>query len=268
MVSENKIKSIIDLSNRMRKVILEVSYKCGQPAHIGGALSIIEILATLYEDILEIDLKNPKDRFILSKGHGFLGLLSILFCKKYISKNEILKFQSDGSELIAHPIVNPKFGIESSNGSLGQGLSFGIGLALSYKKKKKDGKVFVLVGDGECYEGAIWEAAISATESNLNNLCLIVDSNGFQNDGAINEKMMFDHLKDKWTGFGWNMLSCDGHNIGELLEVFSKLSNNKPTVIVAKTIKGKGVSFMENNNDWHHGRLTEKLFQQAINELN
>ena len=133
------------------------------------SLSIIEIMATLYDEILNINLQNPVDRFILSKGHGFLGLLSALHCKGFIKKEELLKFQTDGSELIAHPIVNSKFGIESSNVSLGQGLSFGVGLALSYKKKKKNGNIFVLIGDGECYEGAIWEAAISATESNLNN---------------------------------------------------------------------------------------------------
>ncbi len=267
MVGENKIKSIEELSKSMRRILLEVSFRCGHAAHIGGGLSIIEIMATLYDEILKINLKKPVDRFVLSKGHGFLGLLSALHCKGYISKEELLKFQSDGSELIAHPIENSKFGIESSNGSLGQGLSFGVGLALSYKKKKKDGNIFVLIGDGECYEGAIWEAAISATESSLNNLFLIVDSNGFQNDGAINSKMVFEQLKSKWSGFGWNTISCDGHSVKDLLDAFKNKSSDKPTVIVAKTVKGKGVSFMENNNDWHHGRLTEKLFNEALKEL-
>lgn len=267
MIGENRIKSITELSKEMRKAMLEASFKCGQAAHIGGALSIIEIMATLYDEILNINLQNPVDRFILSKGHGFLGLLSALHCKGFIKKEELLKFQTDGSELIAHPIVNSKFGIESSNGSLGQGLSFGVGLALSYKKKKKNGNIFVLIGDGECYEGAIWEAAISATESNLNNLFLIVDSNGYQNDGAINNKMMFEQLKSKWKGFGWNTVSCNGHDIEELLKAFKNKAPDKPTAIIAKTVKGKGVSFMENNNDWHHGRLTEKLFNEAMKNL-
>lgn len=251
----------------MRKLLLEVSLNCGEAAHIGGGLSIIDIMATLYGNILNLDFKNPIDRFILSKGHGFLGLLSALHCTGYISKKEAMKFQTNGSELIAHPIMNTKLGIESSNGSLGQGLSYATGLAISYKKKKKKGSVFVLVGDGECYEGSIWEAAITATESNLENLVLIVDCNGFENDGAINVKMNFDELIAKWTGFGWNTISCDGHNVNELLVSLKKRAPNKPTAIIARTIKGKGVAFMENNNDWHHGRLTQKLFNEAIKSL-
>ena len=248
----------------MRKIILEVSLTCGEPTHIGGALSITDIMATLYGKILNINLKDPKDRFVLSKGHGFLGLLSALYCKKFIKKSELLNFQTDGSELIAHPIVNDEIGIESSNGSLGQGLSFGVGLAIAYKKKKKKHTVYVLIGDGECYEGAIWEAAISATESKLDNLIVIVDSNGYQNDGAINEKMSTKMLKEKWKGFGWTTIECNGHKIDQLLKKLSYKSGGKPTAIIAKTVKGKGVKFMENNNDWHHGRLTQKLYDEQL----
>ena len=251
----------------MRKSVLELSLNCGEASHIGGGLSIVDIMATLYGSILNLDFKNPIDRFILSKGHGFLGLLSALHCVGYINKNDAMKFQTNGSELIAHPIMNPEIGIESSNGSLGQGLSYATGLAIAYKKKKKKGSIFVLVGDGECYEGSIWEAAITATETNLENLVLIVDCNGFENDGAINDKMNFNELISKWKGFGWNTISCDGHNISELLVSLKKRVVNKPTAIIAKTIKGKGVSFMENNNDWHHGRLTQKLFDEAIKGL-
>ena len=267
MSQNNKIQKLEKLATNMRKAILDVSLNCGEAAHIGGGLSIVDILATLYGDILNLDLKKPGDRFILSKGHGFLGLLSALHCKNYINKEELMKFQTNGSELIAHPIVNPKFGIESSNGSLGQGLSFGVGIAIAYKKKKKVNSIYVLVGDGECYEGSIWEAAIASTESNLDNLTVIVDCNGFQNDGAINQKMNASKLLMKWKGFGWNTIMCDGHNIKELLKVFNTKKSNKPTAIIAKTIKGKGVSFMENNNDWHHGRLTQKLYDEAIKEL-
>ena len=124
-----------------------------------------------------------------------------------------------------------------------------------------------MIGDGECYEGAIWEAAIAATESNLDNLTVIVDSNGFQNDGAINEKMNSIELRSKWQGFGWNTIMCNGHNIDELVETLKNKIINKPTAIIAKTTKGKGVGFMENNNDWHHGRLTQKLFDEAIKDL-
>ena len=267
MTKAKKHKDIIKLAKQMRKVLLEVSLNCGEPTHIGGGLSIVDIMATLYGDILNLNLKNPKDRFILSKGHGFLGLLSALHCKGYIPKNELMKFQTNGSELIAHPIMNPKFGIESSNGSLGQGLSFGVGIAIAYKKLNKNNSIYVLVGDGECYEGSIWEAAISATESNLDNLVLIVDSNGYQNDGEINKKMNSKELELKLKGFGWNTLNCNGHNIANLLESLKTRVVNKPTVIIAHTTKGKGVSFMENNNDWHHGRLTQKLFEEAIKGL-
>ena len=267
MSERKQIDKITDLARKMRKSVLELSLNCGEAAHIGGGLSIVDIMATLYGSVLNLDLKNPIDRFILSKGHGFLGLLSALYCVGYINENDAMKFQTNGSELIAHPIMNPEIGIESSNGSLGQGLSYATGLAIAYKKKKKKGSIFVLVGDGECYEGSIWEAAITATETNLENLVLIVDCNGFENDGAINDKMNFNELISKWKGFGWNTISCDGHNISELLVSLKKRVINKPTAIIAKTIKGKGVPFMENNNDWHHGRLTQKLFDEAIKGL-
>jgi transketolase len=264
---KNAVLDIQKMSKNMRKVIIETSFNCGYPAHIGGALSIVDILATLYGKVLNFQIHNPIDRFILSKGHGLLGLLSVLYCKGFLEKNELLKFQSNGSELIAHPIVNPKIGIESSNGSLGQGLSLGVGIAISYKKRKKNGNIYVLVGDGECYEGAIWEAAISATESKLDNLTLIVDCNGFQNDGSINSKMNFSEIRKKWSGFGWNTINCDGHNIDKILQSLNSKCPNKPTAIIAKTIKGKGVKFMENNNDWHHNRLTKKLYDEAMLEL-
>jgi|TARA_B110000483_G_scaffold242859_1_gene330120 transketolase len=261
------IKSIIDLSSKMRKVILEMSLNCGQSAHIGGGLSIVDILASLYEGVGGFSINKLDNRFILSKGHGVLGLLSVLHCKNFISKDDILTFQTNGSEFIAHPIANHSLGIESSNGSLGQGLSFGIGIALSYKKKNNNGNIFVLMGDGECYEGSVWEASITATETNLNNLTAIIDCNGHQNDGEINLKMNFTELSKKWNGFGWNVISCDGHNHMELLNALKFRHESKPTVIIAKTIKGKGVKFMENNNDWHHNRLTQKLFDEAMLDL-
>ena len=160
-----------------------------------------------------------------------------------------------------------KIGIESSNGSLGQGLSFSIGLALAKKKKKEKGKIFSLLGDGECYEGSVWESAISATELNLDNLTAVVDCNGFQNDGKIGSRMGYRDIYNKWRGFGWNTILCDGHNIFKVLKSLKSNKKNVPSVVIAKTIKGKGVSFMENNNDWHHGRLTKKLYLEALKEL-
>ena len=262
------IDKLKKLSRKIRKTILDVSYNSGEPSHIGGALSMAEILAVIYSNF-NIKISKPLDRFILSKGHGFLGLLSVLYCKKFIkNKKEIFQFQKNGSEFIAHPIMNKSIGIETSNGSLGQGLSFGVGLAISYKKRKKKNSIIVVLGDGECYEGSVWEAAITATENNLNNLFIVIDCNGHQNDGAINKMMNFKEMKKKWLGFGWNVNSCDGHNIYDLTEAFKKSSKTKPTAIIAKTIKGKGVKFMENNNDWHHGRLTKNLYLESLKSIN
>lgn len=251
----------------MRKIMLDASYECGEPTHIGGALSIVETIAVIYS-YFNIGTKSPFDRFILSKGHGFLALLAILYCKKFLKRREILNFQKNGSELIAHPIMNKKIGIETSNGSLGQGLSFGVGLAISYKKRSVNSSVIILLGDGECYEGSVWEAAITASENNLDNIFIVVDCNGHQNDGAINEKMNFKQIKKKWAGFGWNTVACDGHDIDQIIKSFKKKIRNKPTAIIAKTVKGKGVKFMENNNDWHHGRLTKSLYLQSTKLLN
>jgi transketolase len=262
-----EINQIKKLSYKIRKIILDISYNCGEPSHIGGALSIVEILSVIYSTF-NIRTNKPLDRFILSKGHGFLALLSILHCKGFVKKKDLLQFQKNGSEFIAHPIMNKSLGIETSNGSLGQGLSFGVGLAISYKKKNKDGSIIVVVGDGECYEGSVWEAAITATEQNLGNLFVVVDCNGHQNDGAINKMMSYGEMKKKWKGFGWEVRGCDGHNIPSLIDVFKKKSKSKPTAIIANTTKGKGVSFMENNNDWHHGRLTKELYLQSIKSIN
>ena len=264
---KNTIKKLEFFSTQLRKLILETSLNCGSPSHIGGALSIADIMSVLYFKIIK-KTKIHNDRFILSKGHGFLALLSVLHLKGLINREDLLKFQQNGSNFIAHPIANSKIGIESSNGSLGQGLSFGIGIAISYKKRRKKGKIFVLLGDGECYEGSVWEAAVSASEHNLNNVCVIVDCNGFQNDGAIGSEMSEKNMHNKWRSFGWNVIRCNGHNLQSLLNAFQLNNFDKPTAIIAKTIKGKGVKFMENNNDWHHNRLTNSLYNEAIKNLN
>lgn len=262
MSNTKKLNKYLLLSKKIRKTILETSFKCKESSHIGGALSMVEILSVLYSIYIK---KNKKNKFILSKGHGFLGLLSTLYCKGFVSKKKLLTYQKNGSELIAHPILNDKIGIESSNGSLGQGLSFACGLAIAYKKLKKKGTIFVLVGDGECYEGSNWEAAITATELNLNNIFLIVDSNNFQNDGKIHKMMNNINISKKWKGFGWNVLSGDGHNFRSIIKSLKTRHKFKPTVFVAKTIKGKGIKFMESNNDWHHNRLTNEIYERALN---
>ena len=263
----NKVEKVKKLANKMRKTILDVSYNSGEPSHIGGALSMVEILAVIYS-YFNIKINRKADRFILSKGHGFLALLSILHCKNYLkNKKDIYKFQKNGSEFIAHPIMNKTIGIETSNGSLGQGLSFGVGLAISYKKKNIKNSIIIVLGDGECYEGSVWEAAITATENNLDNLYIVVDCNGHQNDGAVGKMMNYSEMKKKWIGFGWNVNSCDGHNISKLINAFDNKASKKPTAIIAKTTKGKGVKFMENNNDWHHGRLTKNLYLESLRSI-
>ncbi|MDC1120388.1 transketolase [Alphaproteobacteria bacterium] len=252
------------LAHEMRLTALAMAYKCGEPCHIGGGLSIIDILATLYKNVMV----NPgtKDRFILSKGHGVLGLYSALFHMGYLTQSQIDTFQTNGSKLIAHPIMDLDAGIESSNGSLGQGLSMGVGIAIAYKRLRKSGNVYILMGDGECYEGSVWEAAISATEHKLSNLTIIIDSNGFQNDGEISDCMNAKNLSKKWRGFGWDTSICNGHNIDDLTRQVNIKCRHTPRAIVAKTKKGFGVPFMEDNNDWHHNRLSQKLYEQAIKE--
>ena len=263
---------IEQMAQNMRRNILDISYSCNASAHIGGALSMIEITATLYGRILRFDVDRPnwvdRDRFILSKGHGALGYYSALLEVGIISKRVFDSFQVNGSDLTAHPVMNMELGIESSNGSLGQGLSLAVGIALAAKKLGKKHKTYVLVGNGECNEGAIWEAAMSAAQFQLDNLVAIIDNNGYQNDGDSREIMESHGIGIKWASFGWNLHSVDGHNIGELHSaLMDGHVKNKPTVIVANTTKGKGVSFMENNNDWHHNRLTEDVYNQAVTEM-
>jgi len=254
----------------MRKKILEISHNCGISAHLGGGLSMVEIMAVLYTHVLKIDNSNPhwpqRDRFILSKGHGVLGFYSALLVAKIIDEDEYSSFQTNESNLIAHPVMNLDLGIESSNGSLGQGLSMGIGIALGAKIKNKSFKTYILLGDGECDEGSVWEAVMLAPQLNLDNLVAIVDYNKLQSDGG--KVIDLSDLASKFEGFGWDTYNVDGHNIERLLEAFeAEHVNNKPKMIVANTIKGKGVSFMENDNAWHHNLLTKNKYEAALEEL-
>ena len=268
-----EIQKVKQMSKKMRRKILDVSYSCNLSAHIGGALSMVDIMATLYGAVLRYDPQKTdwedRDRFILSKGHGALGLYSALLEAGIISEDIYSTFQINGSDLTAHPVKNIPLGIESSNGSLGQGLSLGIGIALAAKKKNKKYKIYVFLGNGECNEGSVWEAIMSASSLKLNNLIAIVDNNGFQNEIEPSETILdTTDFGDKWDSFGWNVCSVDGHKISKLYNAFIECNvKNKPKAIIAHTIKGKGVSFMENNNEWHHNRLTEEKYKQALQEL-
>ncbi len=271
MEEQKEITKIKNLAKEIRKNILTMSLAAGaSSSHFGGSLSTVEILATLYDNILRYDVSKPlwedRDRFILSKGHACLGFYSVLCEKGYFDKNDLNLFEKNDSYLLGHPIINKNKGIEFSNGSLGMGLSLGIGVAIAAKKNKKNYKVFVLIGDGECNEGSIWEASMSAAHFKLNNLTAILDNNTLQQTGSNNEIMSSTNLADKWRSFNWDVQEIDGHNISQILSAFKHVSE-KPKLILAKTIKGKGFRFSENNNEWHHKIMTKNQYDAAVKEL-
>jgi transketolase len=266
------VYEIEQMASRMRKRILEMSLRCEGPTHLGGGLSIVEMMATLYGGAMNFDAANPqwdgRDRFILSKGHGVLGLYTALVEARVISEEVFEQFKKDDSPLIAHPVMNLELGIESSNGSLGQGLSLAVGMAIAARKKNAKHKMYVLMGDGECNEGSVWEAAMSASQFKLGNIIAFVDNNGFQSDGSTEDIITSASLAAKWRSFGWNVIEVDGHDVAGLVHALrSKLVDDMPNCLVAKTIKGKGIPFMEGNNEWHHNRLTQAMFDRAMAEL-
>jgi len=271
MYNQNQVSKIKDLSIRIRENILTMSFSAGaSSSHFGGSLSTVEILATLYECVMKFDSTKPlwedRDRFILSKGHACLGYYSVLCEKGYFKKEDLNLFEKNDSYLLGHPVINKNKGIEFSNGSLGMGLSLGVGVAIAAKKKKKNFKVFVLVGDGECNEGSVWEASMSAAHFKLENLTAILDNNSLQQTGKNNEIMSSESLAEKWRSFNWDVKEIDGHNISEILTALNDTSK-KPKLILAKTVKGKGFSFSENNNDWHHKIMTKNQYDAALKEL-
>ena len=274
-MKDNKDKDKIGLfSKNIKRKILEMAYVAGSSSsHFGGALSIVEIISTLFAHQLNIKKDDPewleRDRFILSKGHACLAYYAALSEIGYLSEEDLKTFEKDGSILSGHPVKSPKHGIEFSTGSLGIGLSIGLGLALGAKKKKKTNKVYVIIGDGECNEGSIWESALAAPNLKLDNLVVIIDKNNFQQTGSTENIMNTNKLKDKWVSFGWSVREVNGHDVNELLNYFSSLKDNSntPHLLIANTIKGKGFSFSENNNDWHHAVMTKANYEKAMQEL-
>jgi len=270
---EKNIKKIQEMAKRMRKKALDMALNAGAgSSHFGGGLSIIDITATLYGAVMNLDPKNPKwvnrDRFILSKGHGVLGYYTALSEIGYITEKELKTFEKDGTYLFGHPVMKRSKGIEFSNGSLGMGLSLGIGVALAGRRKNLDYKVYVLMGDGECNEGSVWEAAMAGPHYRLDNLVAILDKNNLQQTGTNSEIMSVGDLASKWESFGWKIFEIDGHNVPEIYDTFlSAKKQNGPVAIVANTIKGKGFSFAENNNAWHHAPLSSSQYENALKEL-
>ena len=277
MSSEKKnvnLEKLRIFSQNIRKKILQMAYDAGSSsAHFGGALSIVEILSTLFCYRMNLKKnadtnKEQRDRFILSKGHACLAYYASLNLMGFISDDELKTFEKDNSSLAGHPVKNKELGIDFSNGSLGMGLSIGIGLAISSKKKLKPFDVFVVLGDGECNEGSVWEAAMSAPKFGLDNLNVILDKNNFQQTGSNEEIMNLNNLSEKWKSFGWDVSELDGHNLKELKDYFDINSKNKkPKILIANTIKGKGFTFSENNNNWHHSVVTKSIYDQGVEEL-
>jgi transketolase len=257
----------------IRRTIVETAFKCGQSTHIGGSLSMVELLATLFGEVLVHRPHQPewdgRDIFILSKGHAVLGYLALLYRHGYFSAEKLATFQTNGSDLIAHPVKKLSLGIESSNGSLGQGLAYGTGIALGMRKRRQDRRVYVMLGDGECNEGSVWESAAVASELRLGNLTAIVDENGLRNDGANFPYSGRVVLANVWRAFGWNVVEVGGHDHRAILAAFRQAGAraDAPTAIVARTVKGKGIPFMENNNDWHHNRITANIFEECLKAL-
>ncbi|MBY2229373.1 transketolase [Clostridioides difficile] len=266
-----QIKRLEEKSNQIRKKILDVVYNA-KSGHVGGAMSSTDILTTLYYHVMNISIENAKnsnrDRFILSKGHIAEALYCILADKGFFSRDKLKTYSQFNSTLIGHP-NNKNEGVEVNTGSLGHGLSLAVGMAIAGKRDKKSYRVFTLMGDGELAEGSVWEGAMASSHYKLDNLVAIIDRNKLQISGTTEEVMTLENLQEKWESFGWEVVQVDGNNIRELVEVCDKipLKKNKPTMIIANTIKGKGISFMENNVKWHHGVLTEEQYIKAVKDL-
>lgn len=265
------IQELLRKAAQIRRDIIDIVYRSGA-GHVGGSLSETDILVTLYYHVMKVDPKNPnwpeRDRFVLSKGHSVDAYLCVLADKGFFPKEELNTYSNFGSKYIGHP--NNKIpGVEMNTGALGHGLSIGVGMALAAKIDHRKNGVFVLMGDGELAEGSVWEAGMAAAAYGLDNLTAIIDRNGLQISGKTEDVMPLDPLEDKWKSFGWDVSVVDGHDIQKLITVLSpeRQIDGKPRLILAKTVKGKGVSFMENNAKWHHGVMNAEQYEKACREL-
>ena len=257
-----------DLARELRLTVIDVMAWSGG-AHVGGSLSIIDILTILYFKYLKIDPANPqwedRDRFILSKGHAAAGYIPVLAKRGYFPEETLKTFNHFGSPFAMHPDCNKVIGCDASAGSLGHGLSMAVGLGLGARYLKKDWKTVCLMGDGECGEGSIWEAAMSASNFKLGNVIGIVDRNRLMIDGKTEDVMALEPFADKWRAFGWDVVEIDGHDFDQLDEALSHAwaATEQPVLILANTIKGKGVDFMENNVVYHYASADSELCAKA-----
>lgn len=266
------IKSMEERAKVIRRHVVRMLAKAGS-GHPGSSLSTVDLLVALFYNKLKHNPQQPawpdRDRFVLSKGHGCPALYAVLAETGYFGIEKLDTLRQFGSILQGHPCMKTTPGIEISGGSLGQGLSVGLGIALAAKLDKKDYRTYVMLGDGEIEEGQVWEAAMAASHYKADNLCAIIDQNGLQIDGFIHEIMSSYPIPDKWRGFGWHVIEINGHDYKAISSAYdeSEKIKGRPTVIVAKTIKGKGVSFMENQVDWHGKAPSKDEAERALAEL-
>lgn len=273
MIDSNPNKN--DLSLRARKTRADVlrMIHLAKSSHAGSALSMIDLLTVLYEKVLRVDPSRPdwvaRDRFILSKGHACAGLYAVLAARGFFPKDWLNDFYRDGTRLAGHVTWNGVPGVEVSTGALGHGLPIGCGMALVGKRDAKDYRVFVMLSDGECDEGSVWEAALFAPHHHLDNLVVIIDYNKIQSLGAVNEVLALEPLALKWMSFGWSVHEIDGHDFDQIEAALNRApeTDGKPTCIVAHTIKGKGVDFMENQVLWHYRFPNDEELQAALAQL-
>ena len=269
----DNIEELKRIANNIRVDIVNQVY-WAQSGHPGGALSIADIMAVLFFYQMNLNYEDPnwyeRDRLVLSKGHSSSALYAALAERGFIEKEELKTFRKMSSRLQGHPDCNKLPGVDMTGGSLGQGLSIANGMAMASKLNKMKNIIYCILGDGECEEGQIWEAAMSASKYHLDNLCVILDNNNLQIDGTVREVKALSLLEEKWKSFGFYTLKCDGNSVEELIETFNKLKNvnGKPAIIICNTIKGKGVSYMENKVSWHGKAPNEEQYNLAIEELN
>ena len=269
------MRTVEELNEIARKVRIDAlkGIHAAQSGHPGGSLSVTDILVALYFNVMNIDPENPdmenRDKLVLSKGHACPALYATMAERGYFDPEEMLTFRKLGTRLQGHPNMELLPGIEMSTGSLGQGFAVAVGMALANKIDKKDSYVYAITGDGELQEGIIWEAAMSAAKWQLDHFIAVVDANGLQIDGLVSDVMPVAPIDKKFEAFGWNAIVCDGHDMQSLLDAFEQAKSNsgKPTVIVAATHKGHGVSFMEDQAGWHGKAPNDEQLAAAIEEL-
>ncbi len=266
-----KEEELKKLATKLRRRAIDTLWQA-QAGHPGGSLSAAEIMATLFFEVMRVDPASPqwedRDRFILSKGHASSIYYVTLMERGFFPDEVLCTYDCLDSSLQAHPDITTP-GVDVPSGSLGQGLSVGLGIALGARLKKKDFRVYVVLGDGELQEGQVWEAAMSAPHFKLDNVTAIVDCNSVQLMGPVDEIMSIEPVAAKWEAFNWNVIEIDGHDVSQIADACETAAKTKgkPTVIIARTVKGKGVSFMENQANWHSGLVTDEVREKALAEL-